>query len=139
MKTRQEGMSIVSVMVAVGLLGIFSVLFLNVVKATLQAAKNIGDSADVENLRRYIRIGHDCNNTTAALPPSCPVGTSVALMRFAVGTSALVQIPNGTIFTTIGDYNLKASCGISVKEFIVEYSLKSTNVWDELFKIPVRC
>ena len=147
---RQEGMSIVIVLVALGVMGILGVIVAEVFENNLIASKIVNNKAIVEDLEQYFKIAVDCNKTLAANLASCATGTPLTIKR--KDNSDLVQKPTVidaiTTYSTIGKFKLKASCldivvnpnppnGYTIK---VEFFPNNKKRWQAIFnKLPLGC
>jgi type II secretory pathway pseudopilin PulG len=148
----QSGMSLVALLVAIGILGVLSVVISQSFKFNLDASQKINDSAAAEDLRQHIRIQIDCAQTTASAPTPCSSKEEVALKRWGVGAKDLVQKTNlnkntktkSNSYTEVGDFSLRAYCVGNPKTYNVDYGRTPKNSnnqpdWKPLFKIPVVC
>ena len=140
----QSGMSLVALVVAIGILGVLSVVISQSFKFNLKASQKINDLAAAEDLRQYIRIQIDCAQTTASAPTPCSSKESVALKRWGAGAKDLVQNPQGKSYTEVGDFSLRAYCVGNPKTYNVDYGRTPKNPnaqldWKPLFKNPGVC
>jgi Tfp pilus assembly protein PilE len=137
-------MNLVSVMVAMGIVGIFAGIVTQAFRNNLDATGRVADRASAEELRQYIRMGLDCDATKAATPASCAASRLIALKRTGTSTIDLVQIPTGNKYTAIGNYSLKAYCTGAALTYNVDFASTPKNPraaikWETLFKIPIVC
>lgn len=130
---RQSGASIVTVLVAVGILGISAAVASRYFDNSLQESNRLRTRNNVEDLRRLIRATVDCPATMAARPSSCGKGKPTELKQRT--GSASIPIPSGKI----GEFELRAKCGNVPGEFVVEYKDKAN--WRSLFPqdLPIAC
>ena len=142
----QSGMSLVALLVAIGVLGVLSVVVSQAFKFNLDANQQINASAAAEELRQYIRIQIDCSQTNASAPAKCNSKEEVALKRAGAGAKDLVQKPQGKSYTEVGDFSLRAYCIGNPKTYNVDYGRTPKNPNSEpnwgaksLFKIPGVC
>lgn len=74
---RQAGLSLVSTLVAVALLGILVMGFSKMVKNNLKTSSKMQIDEDLEDLRQFVRLKSDCAATDAPFPSGCNSGTEV--------------------------------------------------------------
>ena len=142
-------MSLVALLVAIGILGVLSVVISQSFKFNLDESQKISDLAAAEELRQYIRIQIDCAQTIASAPANCNSQTPIALKRWGAGAKDLVQKTNlntktSNSYTEVGYFSLRAYCVGNPKTYNVDYGRTPKNSnnqpdWKPLFKIPVVC
>ena len=106
-----------------------------------QVSKKIEERGQIEDLRNYIRVGIDCEQTKLSWPQQCPNGTIIELKRNANAAEALVKAKANDQRTLIGGkYYLQAKCNGVPNQYDVYYEVKkavppSGNVPPEVFKL----
>lgn len=142
----QQGGSLISMLVAVGIMGILALAFANTFTNNMKTLKDIQKSGDVEDIKRLVRLTMDCTRTVAAKPASCPLNTYVNMKRIATSDINLIQLYTANPPpTVIANYGLRAKCGSSANSFLVDYCEMSVPggsscaTWKPLFSVPIAC
>lgn len=130
-------MSLVTVLVAVGLLGIVVAVLTTLFSNQFKMIKTIEQRGELEDLRNVVRNVLSCANTVEKLGPGtdCP-GSPVAV--YAHGSKARPFFPATPPFRKVGTYEIVASCsGKEVKAFQFHYVKGSSR--KPLFAVPFNC
>ena len=137
----QFGFSILASLVGISITAILLNVAVNAFSAKLALASKISQKADLEDIREYLRIGIDCPQTMAAIPPLTHSGMLIALHDRNPATPALVRIPTTTIEPTrIGRIKIRANCAVSnCKQIATEFFSNASNQWKPLQSVPKVC
>lgn len=129
-----QGVSLVTVMVAIGILGILVVQMSQYLSNLNASSNSLREKAELEELRQNIRARLSCVNTVAAMSATCSSGT--AIKTFDQGN----QVAFTTPYQKIGRYYLHAVCTGAPFQLDYEYSMNTGGPWKILFpKVPIKC
>ena len=132
MRARQEGMSIVELLVAVGILAIVSGIIVKAVKFGSDSSNITAFEASLDEIRNVVRLQTDCTATVAAIA-GCT--TPVVAVKMRTGTDVIQKytgsttIYNGTGATIISPFPVYAYC-TSAKSFNVAYWSKNCDAYN---------
>ena len=122
------GNSLISIMVGIAILGVLTQIFLNSMNGWTKSNESISQRMDLEELRRYIRIGADCTNTMTSIT-GCTAGNRVNIKKSdntnMIGTAT-------SPFPKIGKYYLKANCDSQPRTIKFYWSLNQSD-WKLLY------
>ncbi len=133
----ESGMSLLSVVVAFGITGILAGMMTIFFSNSMSFANDITVRNNLEDLRRLVRIGTNCQLTVAAKPATCGAGTLLELKKgSAKKPTTFVDIP----YSKFGKYDLKASCTAVAHEYNIEVR-RGFGSWKKLFPadLPFTC
>jgi Tfp pilus assembly protein PilE len=106
---REGGFTLISVLIACVMMGIFMMGFMSFTLVQSKSEHNIMAASDLLDIRQYIETNFSCDNTVA-VPITCGTPTSFVEIK-AQDKSTLVALPSGTTTTIIGmGYHLRALC-----------------------------
>lgn len=133
---KQSGASIVTVLVAIGIVGIMAAVSANYFKNSSDVSNSIRARNQIEDLRRLVRLSVNCEATLAGRPASCADGTPVELKRGVKTPTTFVSVAG----SKFGDYEVRAKCGEGPHIFQVEFRRKQGR-WTRLFPadVPLAC
>lgn len=110
LSTEKSGMSLVSLLVALGILSILVVIFSTSIKNSWNASQRVHNQADKENLRNFLRMSVSCQETFENLGPNC---TGQYVEVHSKKKTVIIGIPAGTSsFSSFGKFDLAAKCVI---------------------------
>ena len=132
---KDSGVSIVSVLVAIALLGLLAALISTLFSQSFLILKKQQDANTVDELRRYVRIGMACP------PPGLEwvTGSEIAVPKRGGTNQTLIQLGSPG-YTKIGSHCLRAvvTSVTPIKEFDVEYS-SDCSQWKSLLYLKILC
>jgi type II secretory pathway pseudopilin PulG len=140
-----DGMSLVTVMMVVGIMGIIAVTVSQMMINNKKESVVLENQIDKLALNRYLMAAASCSLTKDAAPSPCNDGTYVDV-KPSKGTSTLVAkyLPNDpSKATKIGKWTVRAKCGPG-KTLIFEARLAATSETTNPFKnispdVPFGC
>lgn len=131
---RDQGMSLVAVLVGVALLGIMAIVMSQFMSNLYASSKLLQEKSELEDLRQNVRARLSCFNTVAAMSSTCSSGT--AIKTYDLGD----QVAFTTPYQKVGVYYVRAICTGAAFQFDYEYAKKTSGPWANLFpKVPVKC
>lgn len=107
---RMSGMSLISIIFAIGLLGVLGTMFAQSFIQQNKAQTVLQSSIDEEALRRFIIKSLDCAATAASISPNCTVGNPVEVKSMDIAAPTLITTPTGSNYTKIGYFSVMAVC-----------------------------
>ena len=131
---KNEGISVVALLIAIALGGILAVILAGFLDSSLVSIRKQQDLNALEDLRRHVRIGLTC-----PLPPATWVVNQEIAVPSKSSASPLINI--GTAgYTKIGSYCLRARVASITpgKELNIQYSKDCTS-WTALFDLNIQC
>lgn len=141
MVRNERGFSMVSILVALGIMGILGVVFSEMFSNQITMRKKIERFDDLENLRNMIRFGTDCTNTTSGWAATCAANLDIAIKRSgaAPGVDLVARRVSGVTPTKIGDFYLTAACTGTARNYIIKYGTTAAAVTSNLFSVTTTC
>lgn len=155
---KKLGLSLVSVMVALALFGVFALIFMQFLKNQGSSQSELQGEVDLLNVRRQILSQIDCAATVALIPPNCANGTFVQVRSTAPGNPVLIRSASDQTGTVMAGYNLRAQCSTCStcpggKKLLIEAArygsngnfkstalTKKTQAWQDINNsIPIGC
>jgi cbb3-type cytochrome oxidase subunit 3 len=145
LRNQSGGFILLGALMAFLFLGVVGIAFALSQRNQIQEARNVLLGEDLESLRSWFELGHDCPRTMAINPGQC--GTDfITIARIGSGTTApLISFTSPNVYTTVGNYRVRATCtGSNPKTFIIEAQSVSENPagsWKKLYPAttPVTC
>ena len=142
---KECGVSLVTVLVALALLGVMATIVEKFVSNNFKVLGTQQDGKTLEDLRRYVRIGMACPK----VPPQGPawvLNSEIAIPKRGGGTQALINKSStgSTGYTKVGSQCLRAvvtavvTPTTPIKEFNVEYS-PDCLTWKSLSYLKIQC
>lgn len=140
------GFSLISLIVALAILGIMIPIFLRYMDNQNAISRKLELRGQREDLRNYIRLGIDCEQTKLTWPSPCKNGQIIELKRNLGASSPLVAAAVGKKRTKVGNYYLQAQCNGLANQYVVYYSTlaepstnKASSDVNVLFSTPKVC
>lgn len=133
---RMRGFSLVSLLVAIGIVGFLGLVVAQTFKGKITAANAVASKGELEDLRNFVRVSFDCTESAKKMPSGCPSGSEIELRR---QSGAIVIAKDGG--TVLGKYRLRASCG-GGSEIVITYSPqanKSAAARPLFIEVPLVC
>jgi hypothetical protein len=137
---RESGNTLISVLVALGVLGFILAMLSNVAVVNTKLLADVDRRADYEDARRWLGAYINCPATRAAMGGACPApGAEVALL-----SAKEVLVPKGPGYRVVGKYELRARCapGSPMTIDVQIHKVGATGGFESLFdltKIPIQC
>ena len=140
----ESGSSLLSIVVAVGILGIIIKISASMFANQVQVGTALERREQLEGLRATLRMGLDCKKTISMLAATSPANTDIELVR----QNGLTLVAGVRPYTKIGKYTLSAVLPrgrVLVDEPVqidILYALTTAdfpNAKKKLFPIPIVC
>ena len=141
---KNDGSALLAVLIFAAVIGLIGYALAGGQKVVIDAISIMENRGEFKDLQRYITQMVDCERTLLSAN-GCAEGAMVAIYKNP--THALITIPLETNYTIVGKYKIKAKCGPSDSEYIIEVShsrgfkCSSGEVpcWVELLAAPLVC
>ncbi|MEZ4743140.1 MAG: hypothetical protein R3B45_11965 [Bdellovibrionota bacterium] len=107
---RQDGMSMISVIIAMGMIAVIISILANIQKDSLDLYSRMSTQADIEETRKLVRDRFNCSTTSASMPALCKLkkGKYAIELRDNKGK---VFVKGDQPYTQRGkDFQLRAFC-----------------------------
>lgn len=138
----QDGFSLISVLVAIGILGIVLSAVMQSLQNNLKAQKKFEELSDMVEIRRVMRARIDCAATKTANGSNWDVCNGSSNIR-AVDSAGTTVIAQSAPFSNYGPYILDAKCtkdASNTASIVINVKKGSTVVSSDLFrKVPYTC
>jgi Tfp pilus assembly protein PilE len=131
---KDEGVSLIAVLIVVAIGGIMAVIFSRFSKNSLDTIKKQQTISSLEDLRQFVRFGMVCPASGSAWV----VNQEIAVPRKGA-SSSLIKI--GTAgYTRVGPHCLRAvvTSAAPMKEMSIQYS-EDCSAWKALFDLNTQC
>jgi hypothetical protein len=129
-RENHSGFSVLTVMVAIGFLGVVAAMIGQVSSSALGDNNKMSLKQDIEEMRNFIRSEFNCENTKDSMPRSCRENVGRAPIQIRNKFDHVIVTNEIKTATIRGDYVITGSCdykGPNSGSIVIEYALKKAD------------